>query len=83
MSATDSKDKTQAVSCPAGKVAIGGGWLHNPSTGNNADRLNVSVSQPTGGSPSAPPTGWTATAVEDGNLAASWSLTTYVVCAAG
>ncbi|MFD9432016.1 hypothetical protein ACFWBD_14350, partial [Streptomyces sp. NPDC060002] len=55
------------VLCPAGKFAVGGGYLTN-----GASNLEMIISRPTGGSPA---TGWQATAAD------ARTITVYAVCA--
>ena len=77
-SASDSTTpKTQTVSCPGGKKALGGGGSIIVSGGPNTD-LAIQASQPSGGSP---PTVWSVTGVETDAVAANWSVTAFVICA--
>jgi hypothetical protein len=64
--------KTETVSCPAGKHALGGGGSLASSLGANAV---MTASQPTG----SPPTGWSVTGIN--LLIGTWSVTAYVICA--
>jgi hypothetical protein len=68
--------KTQAVSCPNGKNALGGGGsIVSGGTANPA----IQASEPTGGSP---PTGWSVTGLATAALPlGNWSVTAYVICA--
>ena len=68
--------KTQAVSCPGGKNALGGGGsIVSGGIANPA----IQASEPTGGSP---PTGWSVTGLATAALPiGNWSVTTYVICA--
>ena len=63
---------TETVTCPVGKLALGGG-----ARVDGADGLTIlTESRPAGGSP---PTGWTASA-ETTASAPGWSLTVHVIC---
>jgi hypothetical protein len=68
-SASTSADKSISVDCPGTKTLLGGGGLTN-----NADAY-LYASYPTDSNT------WTVSAGEDTNLAASWTVTAWVVCA--
>jgi hypothetical protein len=63
------------VSCPAGKVAIGGGG--SVLNGNSTVALSSSLPAFT----LSTPTGWVVTAVETAAYAENWSLRAYAICA--
>ena len=62
------------VSCPAGKLALGGGGsVTNATAGEN---VSLNQSNPSG----TPPTGWHVQAEQGSVGTQSWTLTAYVVC---
>lgn len=71
--------KTAEATCPAGKVAIGGGARVALDTATDVALLG---SEPYAADVQGKRIGWTATAAEvGGDDAGDWSLTAYVVCA--
>jgi hypothetical protein len=65
-----------SVSCPTGKVPLGGGVSVTPTTGANATRITLRTSQPTA-------TGWSASAVVTANFTGgvAASVTAFAICA--
>jgi hypothetical protein len=72
-SSSSSSNKTVTVTCPTGKVVLGGGALL-PSGGYEA-YLVVYNSYPSATN------AWTVQVVEGDSLSSSWSFTAYAVCA--
>jgi hypothetical protein len=63
---------TATATCPPGHpFATGGGFAVNPALGNNNE---VRISQPVGGSPTTPATGWTVT------FQPGVAVTAYAIC---
>ena len=78
-SASDSNtSKTQTVSCPGVKKALGGGGSVTVGVSTN---LAIQASAPTGGPPPTAPTGWSVTGTETDTVGGNWSVTAYVMCA--
>jgi hypothetical protein len=72
-SATDSLNKTQTATCPAGKVVVGGGGYITGGVG----QVGIERSAPTSSG-----RGYSLTAHEDGSgYAANWSVTAIAFCA--
>ncbi len=68
------------VTCPAGKIATGGGARLTGDylgTGHAPPVVSIQRSHPTG----TPPNGWEAYAIESSITGISWELTAYVLCA--
>jgi hypothetical protein len=67
---------TASATCPAGKVALGGGASLTPTSGMNATRITLRSSIPSAG-------GWQATAVVTANFTGGGTagLTAFAICA--
>ena len=77
----DSQLKSVTASCPAGKVAIGGGYDVDVADPTTRLALHVVESRPTSDNP---PTGWLVDAFWVEHLASlvlNWKLSAHVVCA--
>jgi hypothetical protein len=67
--------KTATASCPAGKIAVGGGAVLNFTTASESGEVNIIASRPTSSLI------WSATAAVDNTQdVGTWTITAYVVC---
>ncbi|HEX2087712.1 MAG TPA: hypothetical protein VHF89_18650 [Solirubrobacteraceae bacterium] len=80
--ANSDRQKMVALTCPAGKVAIGGGAgiALPPPSGTVGAPPSITTSQPAGNKPGN--MGWSATATEpDATYTGDWKLSASVICA--
>jgi hypothetical protein len=78
--ATNSVNKSLTVTCPAGKVIVGGGaevYGAAPRENNASSKVVLKDSHYTG----SPPNAWVGSAVETDPTAAAWTLEVRAVCA--
>jgi hypothetical protein len=64
--------KTVTVTCPSGKILLGGGARISASSDNN---LALAASYPSGA------TTWTAVGVETDSVGSNWAIVAYGICA--